>query len=70
MTCPDCDRLRATYQRLERNYAAAHQALDLASAAPADEYAKLRVALNETRLDAESARLELEQHRIWHVQTD
>lgn len=67
MDCHECNRLLVEYERLENLYVVAVNALNARSeTARASEYIKLRAAADEARMDAELARLELEQHQQIH----
>jgi hypothetical protein len=64
MECPECKRLTAEFERLERASATAIGMLRAsAHTARANEYSRLRIAADEARVDSEVARLELEQHK-------
>jgi len=68
MECSECNRLTDEFGRLERAYATAVGVLT--ASAHADEYARLRVAADEARIDSEVARLELEQHKRKHAKAN
>jgi hypothetical protein len=71
MECPDCARLRAEFERLERSYAMAVDALSAnVGITRAAEYTWLRAAADEARIDSEVARLALEQHRRVHAKAN
>src|ERR1700733_3386735 len=69
--CPQCTRLTADLDRLERAYAAALGVLTArAHIARGNEYNALRIAADEARIDSEVARLELEQHKRKHAKVN
>jgi hypothetical protein len=66
--CPECDRLISEHGLLKQIYMTALQArIECRADTPASEYIKLRIAAEEAWLDAESARLAVEQYRRGHV---
>ena len=67
MKCTECTRLLAEFERLERAYAAAIDALTfMRETAVPSEYPRLRRLASEARLNAEMARLELIKHQWIH----
>jgi hypothetical protein len=69
--CSQCLFLTTEYESLERAYAAAVTELNTGiKSAPVEEYRRLRKRADESRLDAEVARLELEKHRRSHPKAD
>jgi hypothetical protein len=68
MECAECKRLMVEFEKVGRSYTAAMKAL-LArrETAPSLEYVRLRTANDEARIDYESARLDLEQHKRTHA---
>jgi hypothetical protein len=69
MDCPECARLLAEYERLESLKTDAIHAL-YAGPLPAGEFAARKIAADQARLDAEVARLGLEQHQQNHVKAN
>jgi len=65
MDCAECSHRNEAYERLKLAYAAAIDALAGQNATLAG-YQRLRRAADETRLQAELARIELEKHRLGH----
>ena len=71
MECSECAGLRAEYERLERAYATAIDALAAnVGIVRAGEYTWLRAAADEARSDSEVARLELEKHKRIHAKAN
>ena len=68
MQCDECSRLLAVHERLKGNSAAATQRLQEGAERRITlvEYRRLAAEANEARLEAELARLELEQHKRVH----
>ena len=68
MQCNECSRLLAVHEQLRGASAAATQRLREAveRQIPVAEYRRIAVEASDARLDAEVARLELEQHRRVH----
>jgi hypothetical protein len=66
VACPECVRLLAESERLERCYVAAFGTMVDSSAAPAAEFTKLRIAADLARIDSEVVRQKLERHRCIH----
>ncbi len=63
-TCPQCEALTSALVTAEREYANARGWLGEMEASPdAYDYHRIRRVAEQTRLDYELARLELEQHR-------
>jgi hypothetical protein len=66
MDCPECVRLTAAHEALQKLYLTAFSSMLEASGGPPDEFVKFRTAYDEARFDAESARLELQHHKRRH----
>jgi hypothetical protein len=67
MKCAECIRHLAEFERLERAYAAAIDALTAGrETATASEQSQLRRLANEARLNAEMVRLKLIKHKWNH----
>ena len=61
--CPECTRLLAEFERLDRAYAAAFDAVIDVSTGSVAEFARLRIAADKAWDDAERVRLELQEHK-------
>ena len=67
MACPECDRLQAEYERLEKAWEAALESLAANTpTTPLNEYSRLRIAVDEARIAADIAKLDFEHHRRTH----
>ena len=69
MQCDECARLLAVHERLKGNSAVATQRLHEGAEQRITivEYRGLAAEANDARLEAELARLELEQHKRVHI---
>jgi hypothetical protein len=66
MVCPECSRLRKKFEVLERFYVAAFGAMIAASASTTTVFVRLKIAASDAWIEAEAARLELDQHKRRH----
>jgi hypothetical protein len=66
MACAECTRLAAEQERLERTHAAALDAAKSVGVGLRADNARLRIAVNRAWLDAEYAKLELQEHMRGH----
>jgi len=70
MACPECARLLAESEDLNRAHIAAFDAMIEATTGPAADFINFKVAANKAFVNAERARLELEQHKRVHVKAN
>jgi len=66
MGCIECDRFHVKYERLDRKYTSALDAIVDASAGANQEYIRRRAEYDQATLDLERVWLELENHRQVH----
>jgi hypothetical protein len=68
MNCVVCDKLSARLAKREMAYASAREICALiAETTDSRQYRTLRIAADDTRIECELARVELEQHQARHV---
>ena len=71
MYCSECDRLTAEYEHEDKVRIEAVSALAArVEAAPFGEYVRLRTAVDGAQLEAQVARLILEQHKRRHLKAN
>jgi hypothetical protein len=63
MSCAECSRLIADYDRLHLAYKAAFDFMIASSKMPGSDFSKLRIAADDARNHSEVARVDLEQHQ-------
>lgn len=67
MACAECTRLAAEQERLSGTHTAALDVMKRYSARRRADHTRLRIAVTEAWLDAECAKLELQNHKRSHA---
>jgi hypothetical protein len=68
MACEECDRLSSEFEDRGMAYTVAIQTLTAkASVTPRNEYSKLRIAVEDARLEWEVSRRDLLKHQATHI---